>query len=81
MTLAFVLDVKVITLSNEGKSLGFAMIGTTIAGYLLIFFTFFQVDDLIIHLVFDGVVFFDKFAMAFDDFFTEIFVHLVEYDF
>lgn len=80
MALAFVFDVKVITLSDEGKSLGFAMIGSSIAGELLIVFTFFQVNDLIIHLVFDGVVFFDKFAMAFDDFFTKIVVHFVEYD-
>jgi hypothetical protein len=75
MTLALVLDVKVVSLSNEGKCLGFAVIGSSKTGEFLMFLVFFEVDNLVVHLVFDGVVLFDKFAMAFDDFFTEIVVH------
>ena len=79
MALALVFDVKIISLSNECKCLGYAMIGSSKTCDFLIFLVFFHVNDLVVHLVFDSAVLFNKFSMGFDDFFTEIFVHFVEY--
>jgi hypothetical protein len=79
MALTLVFYVKVVSLSNKRKCLGFTMIGSSKTSDFLIFLVFFQVNDLVVHLVFDSVVLFDKFAMAFDDFFTKIVVHFVDY--
>ena len=79
--LAFVFYVKVKSISDKSESLGFSMIGSSIAGKFLIFFILIEINDLIIYLVLDGIVLFDEFTMTLNDFFTEIVVHFAELDF
>lgn len=75
MPLILVLNIKVKSFSDKCKSLTDTTVGFPIISNFLIVFVIPEINNLIIHLALDRIVFFYEFSLSSNNFLTEIIVH------